>query len=300
MFSPDSLAQNAEAAKDVATLLQGGLDLILEPKMDGFRLLAHIAEDGVHTYTRTGKAQDGKIPAIEAELAKLPVGTWLDGEIVAYDSKGMPEWGAVQSVMGANVAKAAARSHCLTYVVFDVLAFDGNDIRSLPLKTRRGALETVFSNIAMDQGEVKLAEQMAATDENHDALVAQGWEGSIVKRLDMPYASGARGRGWYKLKANDELDVVIMGYKPGQNSFTGMIGALDFGQYKDGVLTYRGRCSGMNMKDRQWFTDNIAQLIADQQVMSIAYMGIMPSGSPRHPQFKRLRTDKPAKDCTWL
>lgn len=304
MFNPEGLSQNAEPAKDVATLLQGSKDVTMEKKLDGFRLLAHIEADAggkkiVTCYTRTGKSQRGKIPHIEAELAKLPANTWLDGEIVAFDDKGLPEWGKVQTVMGANTDKAAERSACLTYVVFDLLALDGNDIRALPLRTRREALNTIFAHIPMVSARVTLIDQYEATDETHEMFVAEGWEGSIVKRLDAPYASGKRGKGWYKLKANDEMDVVIMGFKPGENSFTGLVGALDFGQYKDGQLVYRGRCSGMDMKTRVWMTEHIVSLIAEEQVISLAYMGIMPSGSPRHPQYKRLRDDKPAEECTW-
>jgi ATP-dependent DNA ligase len=146
-------------------------------------------------------------------------------------------------------------------------------------------------------------------------------EGTIVKDPAKPYASGKRGHGWTKFKANDEMDVVIMGYKMGENSFTGLIGAIEFGQYQEQdscpacsndpagqrwlcsnrphpmVLTPRGRCSGMDMKKRKEISADPEKFVG--QVISLAYMGIMPSGSPRHPQYKRFRPDKPAKDCTW-
>ena len=103
--SPKNLAQNAEAPKhglgpdsfDPATYVG-------EPKMDGWRLLVHIAEDGVHLYTRTGNSKDGSLPIIEAELGEqMPAGTWLDGEAVAMtikDGQVTHDWGTVQSVLG--------------------------------------------------------------------------------------------------------------------------------------------------------------------------------------------------------
>jgi ATP-dependent DNA ligase len=325
---PDKLAQNAAPpVGDPSKMDLTGL--VMEPKLDGFRLLANVTENGVCAYTRTGKSQKGKIPHIEAILSVLPPDTWLDGELVYFDDKGMPEWGQVQSCMGSNAGDPTGK---LTYVVFDILAFAGLDIRPLPLSERRAALEQALQ---YDGHKVTLSEQHPASHDFHDRLVAQGMEGTIVKDPSKPYASGKRGHGWTKFKANDEMDVVIMGFKPGENSFTGMIGAIEFGQYKpclncrgrgkrllnmahdpkgmtpngpcrcpdcnsDGkVLTYRGRCSGMDMKMRQYFTDNQQDLIDSKQVISLAYMGIMPSGSPRHPQYKRLRYDKPAQECDW-
>lgn len=289
--APDKLAQNA--GNPVPNMKLDGM--VMEPKFDGFRLLVNVSEKGVDSFTRTGKSQKGKLPHIEAAFAGLPAGTWLDGELVAFSDDGVTEWGSVQSVMGSNVPEAARKSHVLTYLVFDVLAFDGLDLRPLPLSERRAALKTIIGMV--NHQAVRVTPQFPASSQAHDELVAQGWEGTIVKDPTKPYASGKRGHGWTKLKASDELDVVIMGFKPGENSFSGMIGAIEFGQYKNGVLTYRGRCSGMDMKTRKDMTASQSALVGC--VISIAHMGIMPSGSPRHPQYKRFRIDKPASDCVW-
>jgi DNA ligase-1 len=287
--TPDKLAQNAAApAGDPLAMDLSGL--VMEPKLDGFRLLLHRGPNGVEAFTRTGKSQKGKIPHLEAALSGLPEGTWLDGELVYFDDKGMPEWGQVQSCMGSN---AGDPQGILTYVVFDILAYNGLDIRPLPLSERRAALMVAVPT----SSRVVISEQEAASHAYHEDLIAGGMEGTIVKDPAKPYASGKRGQGWTKFKANDEMDVVIMGYKAGENSFTGLIGAIEFGQYKDGVLTPRGRCSGMDMKKRKEISADPGKFLG--QVISLAYMGIMPSGSPRHPQYKRFRPDKPAKDCTW-
>lgn len=290
--------QNAETAKNPDAALVGRAG-VLEPKWDGIRILAHVAEDGVHTYTRTGKSQDGKLPAIEAELAALfPVGSWVDGEAVGFievGGKEVQDWGAAQSCLGSGTVKAAANSTNIKYVIFDMMFYGDLDIRPLSLKERREALEKVIAGNESDK--VMLSPQLEATQENHEALVAEGYEGSMVKTLNSPYMSGKRGKGWYKLKATDEADVVVMGFKPGQNGFAGMVGAIEFGQYRNGALEYRGRCSGMTMQVRQDMTANPDKYLGT--AISVAYMGIMPSGALRHPQFKRHRTDKPVTDCDW-
>jgi bifunctional non-homologous end joining protein LigD len=290
-FNPKVLAQNAEACE--SKRIPTGPDNVAEPKYDGFRLLVHVGENGVETFTRTGNSQRGKLPLIEAELAKLKPGTWLDGELISINEEGLVEWGAVQSVMGSTTEGAARKSGNLVYVAFDVLAFDGLDIRALPLSDRRSALERILTPSAR----VRLTPQMESSEASYNELLAQGFEGAIIKRLSAPYASGKRGKGWQKVKPVDEMDCVIMGFKPGENGFSGMIGAIEFGQYQNGTLTYRGRCSGMDMKVRKAMSADEQSYIG--KVISLAYGEIMPSGAPRFPRFMRLRDDKLAQDCEW-
>lgn len=335
-LSKPGVAQNAEAPKKPKNpkvsdqwkpveAAVAGKDSTLEPKYDGIRLLVEVDDQGVvHTYTRTGNEQTGKLPEIEADLfANLPPNTILDGEAVGFvNVNGVltQDWGKAQSVLGSGVAKAKLRSKDITLVIFDVLEFGGNETTALPFKNRREFLEKLFATKNFKR--VILTPQLAATDENHDDLVAKGYEGSMVKWLDSPYAVGQRGRGWFKIKATDEADVVIMGFKPGESSFRGMVGAIEFGQFKTthhpkcafagvtdydpGVncgcpgysqLVHRGRCSGMTMQVRQDMTANQSSYIG--KVISLAYMTIMPSGALRHPQYKRTRDDKPAQECLW-
>lgn len=276
--TPDKLAQNA--GNPIPGFNMTGK--VAEPKYDGFRLLVHIGDGVVDTFTRTGNSQSGKLPHIEAALVGLPDGTWLDGELVCFSNDGTHEWGSVQSVMGSNVPEAARKSHVLTFVAFDVLAFDGHDIRPLPLSERRAALEVIIGMV--DEKYVRATPQFPASDDAYDQLIALGWEGAIVKDPSLPYASGKRGHGWTKMKASDELDVVITGFESGSE-----FGAIVFGQYKDGALTVRGKCKRYAN----------GKALKQGDVISVAHMGIMPSGSPRHAMYKRLRIDKSAQDCIW-
>jgi ATP-dependent DNA ligase len=121
----------------------------------------------------------------------------------------------------------------------------------------------------------------------------------MVKWLDAPYGSGKRGAGWWKLKPQATVDVVVMGYKPGEGSFEGLVGAIMFGQYDNGKLIYRGKCSGMDLTERYDFTENADDYIGT--VIEVAHMGLMepsseyPLGAFRHPQFKRTRPDRNAE-----
>lgn len=296
--SPEKLAQNAEAPKKGMT--PDAFDperYVGEPKLDGWRLLIHVADDGVHLYTRTGKSHDGSLPIIEAEAGEhLPAGTWLDGEAVAMtieDGRVTHEWGTVQSVLGSSTEKAAAQSDKITYMAFDLIAHGGIDARSLPYEKRRDLLARIFGKGRMTR--LQMVPQVEVSDASLQALLAQGFEGMVIKDTASRYNSGRRGAGWIKVKPQDNLDAVVMGFKPGENGFAGMVGAVIFGQYQDGKLVEIGRCSGMNMATRQHMTDNPDNWLGT--VIEIKHMGQMPTGGYRHPQFAKRRPDKPAEEC---
>jgi ATP-dependent DNA ligase len=300
MFDPARVAMNAEAVKDVASVI-GSDGCVCETKLDGIRLLAWVTADGVRTFTRSGKEQTGKLPAVEAELARnLPADTWLDGEIVALriraDGSVEHHWGGAQSVMGSNVDRAARGSGALTYSVFDVMSIGGTDARSLPLSSRRNLLEQAFAQ--GDYEAVVLTPQMEATDENVAAVIALGFEGCMIKRLSSPYLSGKRCSAWLKIKATDTVDAVVMGYQPGEGKYHGQLGALLLGQYDaSGVLVQIAKASGMTDAVRAEMSADPERFIGS--VVEFAFMGKMPTGGYRHPQFKRLRdpADKPAAEC---
>lgn len=269
-----------------------------EPKLDGWRIAVHIADDGVHIYTRTGNCKDGSLPNISAELGEhMPAGTWLDGEAVAMtvkDGKVTHDWGSVQSVLGSGTAKAAAQSEKITFMVFDLISHGGIDARSLPYAKRRDLLERVFAKASLNR--IQLVPQVEVSDASVDALLAQGFEGMVIKDTLARYGSGQRGAGWTKIKPSDCLDVVVTGFKPGENGFSGMVGAVEFGLHDaNGNLIEVGRCSGMDMQTRKHMTDNPDAWLGI--VIEIAHLGQMPTGGYRSPQFKKRREDKPANEC---
>lgn len=298
--SPIDLCQKAEKPAGqkmppIAHLIGSGA-WTLEPKYDGWRLLAHVTDAGVHLYTHTGNVQDGKLLEVEAELAQLPPGTWIDGEAVALTLEGdtvVHEWNAVQKCLGcSDLVKARARAEAISFVAFDLISHAGIDARSLPFAKRRDLLERIFA--AHEWERVMLTPQVAPLEENLAAFVAQGFEGGVLKSLTAPYASGQRGQGQLKLKPQDTEDFVVMGYKEGENGFAGLVGALVFGSFEDGKLVERGRCSGMDMATRIRISNDRKGHLG--KVIEVAHMGMIGEGY-RHPQFRRWREDKSPAEC---
>lgn len=275
---------------------------LMEPKLDGHRVLAFVGHNDVTLYARTGVDKTARTPTIARELREdFPAGTILDGEIVAdLDLTAGGDWAGVQTILGST----SKSSDDLTFVVFDVLKVMGEDVRLSSLSARRQMLELMFDhNVAIRH--VRLIDQVPYTAEAVAALIDNGWEGAIVKDPLAPYASGKRGHGWLKIKAVETEDVVVLGATEGKGRFDGQIGALVFGQIahtvKDGAVTAEfqelGQCSGMTDAERLTFTDMRDNGHLSGIVIEVQHMGRMPSGGWRHPQFKRIRADKLASEC---
>lgn len=292
-WNPATLAMNSKTAATVSLAI-GSHDAILEPKYDGIRLLIHRAADGVKLYARSGNSKTGKLPAIEAELAALPVDTWLDGEAVAFNADGTQDWGGAQSCLGSTAGNGSEK---IRLVIFDLLAHGGLDARSLPLRNRRELLDAVIASGNFTR--VEASTTLPATEESHEALLELGFEGSMVKHLDAAYQSGRRSPSSLKLKSTDTVDAVITGFKPGAPdswiAAEGLIGAIEFEHYAEDGTAIPGRCSGMTVAKRREISADRDALI--NTVIEVSYMTRMPSGTLRHPQYKRLRTDKTAAEC---
>lgn len=277
---------------------------VVEPKEDGIRLLCQVTDTGhVRLWTRNGNDKAKHAVKVTAEIAaNFPPGSWIDAEAVTrtLDKQGriVNDWGGAQSILGGN-PKPIAQQEPLALVVFDVMAHGGIDARSLPFRSRRTLLESIFDG--GDFRKLSLIRQLPAVEESHEILMALGHEGSMVKWEMAPYSSGKRGRGLGKIKGRWTLDAIVTGAKPGEGSFKGLVGAVIFSQHDPatGKLIERGKCSGMDFKTRQWITEHLDELVAGKAVIEVAHNGALKDGGPvRHPRFLRFRTDKDAAQVT--
>src|SRR5215467_8308281 len=109
--------------------LPGGDQWIWEIKVDGYRALAVKSRTGLTLFSRRGKSFNRQFPSIVHALADLPEGTVVDGEVVAIDENGRPDFNLLQ-----NFRAEETRIH---YYVFDLLLWQGRDLRQLALIERR-------------------------------------------------------------------------------------------------------------------------------------------------------------------
>ena len=256
------LAMNPEAV-DSIKIAVGKHAAVIEPKLDGHRLLAVRDEGGVRMYVaRSGNERTGKLPEVEKVLARvLPPGTVLDGEAVGSS------WGAVQSGLTSGGAATG-----LIYAPFDLLSHGGIDARPTPFGFRRKMLERALERVG--DAPVQLVPQYDATQEAYEDLVKAGFEGAVVKHLDARYRSGVKGFGQFKLKHVETVDALVLGHEQGKAH-----GVLLFGR-SDGSEWGRAKLQ------EPWDSDWIGR------VVEVKHFGVMPSGALRHPQVLRIRLDK--------
>jgi bifunctional non-homologous end joining protein LigD len=123
------------------------------------------------------------------ELAALPKGLVLDGELVAFNEQGAPHWPLLcERVLHGN------RSIAVTFVAFDVLRVDGHDVMCNPWSKRRALLE----DLGIEGSCVRLAEVFDDGPLLFDAVCEHGFEGIVAKKRNGIYRPGYRG--WTKVK----------------------------------------------------------------------------------------------------
>ena len=237
---------------------------IFEPKLDGFRVVAFLRAGEVTLRSRTGTDLTERFPEIVRELAVQPEEELvLDGEVVALDEKGLPDFGLLQrSVDLPRVARMASAGEpsAIKYYPFDVLHLNGKDLTRLPLQERKALLVQIL----LPADVIEPVEFVATEGEAfYRAATDMGLEGVVAKRRDSIYEAGARSGSWLKVKRVDSQSFVVGGYTEGSGARAGTFGSLILGYYEDGKLRYAGRAgSGF---DQPWL-ERLGGLLAPLQV----------------------------------
>lgn len=246
------------------------------------------------------------------------VGTVFDGEMIVPEDFIAGAGGKskhVTSIMGSLPGEAIRKQlerGWLRFAVFDLLFYRGEDIRFYPLIKRRNILEQAMTEWGNPNAFVVPWSFPGQKKEYLDYIQSQGGEGLILKNLNQKYGEEYGGHlKWVKVKFKWNADVIITGYKDakefskkvtGEISITkfaeeGLIGAIKFGQFRNGNLMDVGNTSGMDDETRRYITKNQDALIG--RVIEIEHYGREPTGKFRHPQFKGWRDDKNPNDCVY-
>ncbi len=234
----------------------------------------------------------------------------LDGELAVIDSQGKTDFQALQ-----NYLRHPQQAN-LVYIIFDILALDGQDLRGKPLKDRRALLEELlqdapsclyFSPPLQGQGKVILK-----------AACQLGLEGIVAKKLDSVY-SGVRSNDWLKLKCANRQEFVIGGYTLSHKKSEG-VSSLLLGYYQDGKLCYIGRAGSgiaeqagaeLASKFKGLVTENspfisVPKAKSDERIIflqpklvaEVQYNGLTKDNLLRQASYKGLREDKEGAEVT--
>jgi DNA ligase-1 len=261
---------------------------VMEPKLDGIRCISYKDNNGVVTLTSRGnKDLTEKVPHIVEALAKTQLrGTYLDGELGYWAGAMTIDFNKTTRVLGSGVDVALEKQldndEQIQYFIFD----QPSSLEDW--ERRRAMFDWWISTYFPDDYEapVVLVPRMDRFDEEwYVAYVNAGGEGVMLKNPTAAYHSGKRrANTWYKVKKFDTMDVRVISWKEGEGKYVGMCGALNV-LNSDGLTFW---VAGMDDIMRGRFATFFHAY--DGKMCEIKHFGLT-AGTPRFPQFLRMRPD---------
>ncbi|MGE0704990.1 MAG: ATP-dependent DNA ligase [Vicinamibacterales bacterium] len=294
---------------------------LVEWKWDGIRAQLVRRRGSVYLWSRGEELITERFPEVTAAASRLPDGTVLDGEVLAF-REGLPlPFSALQQRIGRqkDVARLA-REVPVVFMTYDLLEVNGRDLRGETLAERRRQLETLLpSSVAVIRPSASIAasgwdELAALRQESRSRNV----EGLMLKRLDSPYGAGRKRGDWWKWKIEPHtMDAVLIYAQPGSGKRASLLTDYTFGVWHEGTLVpvakaYSGLSNAEIEELDRWIRRHTIERfgpvrhVEPLQVFELGFEAIAPSArhksgiAVRFPRMLRWRKDKPASEADSL
>jgi ATP-dependent DNA ligase len=296
---------------------------IMEPKLDGLRMIVKRGTHGLSAWTRTGKELTDKLPEeMIKELYLLPEGTIIDGELGYLFKEDELRWpifdfnrtmrvfgsgeGTAQDKIAYNRDAEDKFARLPYYYVFDILEYRREEMWPYAQFMRKRFQQMC---IGIDLSSAEYVRQTGVhtefSERTYELFVKQGGEGVMLKNPSASYYPGARkANTWYKLKKFNTIDVIVVGWKEGQGKYWGTTGAIEFGMLMSSqslTPVSFGWCAGMDDATRHSIYNLYESGALYGMVFELRYFGKVGRDGKgyRFPQFMRWRPDKPAHECVY-
>lgn len=289
---------------------------------DGTRTIAYIDKEkkSVRLLNRRGNFFEERYPELQEIWKDVDAEkVILDGEVVVF-KKGRPDFYLLEErehISSKARIELLADLNPATYIVFDILHKDGQDLVELPLAERRSILEKTVKESKRLLLSIYV---IGKGNEFFKEVKKRGLEGVVAKRMSSTYQIGKRSKDWLKIKALQTLDCIICGYTEGEGKRKPYFGALLCGVFHEGKLKYVGRVgTGWDEKCLEKIKKLLEKIETEESpfeeieedptilekvrwvrpelVAEVKFMELTEDLKMRAPVFKRLRIDKPIKDC---
>ncbi|KEZ92174.1 ATP-dependent DNA ligase [Nonlabens ulvanivorans] len=303
-----------------------------EHKWDGIRSQTIIRAGEIFVWSRGEELVTDKYPEFQKFLDVIPDGTVIDGEILPYKNGQILNFNDLQTRIGRKtVGKKLLLDVPVVIVAYDLLEWQGKDIRELPFQERRALLDKLVLDSNEKANLIKsdsmfpllISETMSFTTwediaKERERSADRKSEGLMLKRKDSPYLVGRKKGDWWKWKVDPfTIDAVLTYAMRGHGRRANLYTDYTFGLWNDGdLVTFAKAYSGLTdaefRKIDAWIKKNTLERfgpvrsVTPHHVFEIAFEGIAPSKrhksgvATRFPRILRWRKDKPIEEANTL
>ena len=238
---------------------------LFELKWDGVRALAATESGGWRLWGRQPVDYQPRYPELEV-LRRLPAGTVVDGELVLF-RQGRADLAALQGrhqLVHPRKIRYASRYKPVSYLLFDLLYWQGESLCGQPLSERRKRLEELLARY----GEPELVFSQGIVGPGRaffEQAISQGHEGVMAKQLTSSYMPGRRNAAWRKIKPRRSIPCVIIGYTQGRNGVATLLVAAPW----NGTLQYVAELfSGIRDQQRKELARRLSPDVCGQPIVA--------------------------------
>jgi DNA ligase-1 len=296
-----------------------------EWKWDGIRAQVIKRADEVFIWSRGEDLMTERFPEIEAAALELPNGTVLDGELLPWREGRVLPFSEMQRRIGRkNLSVKILDEVPIVLQCYDLLEYEGRDIRSFELKTRRSLLEDVLAGL--DKKAVQIfrptetvnARSWTQLAEKRETSRSLGVEGFMLKHRHSPYRVGRHRGDWWKWKVDPlTVDAVLIYAQKGSGKRSNLFTDYTFAVWKgDELVPFAKAYSGLTdaeirkvdryVRDNTLETFGPVRAVKPQLVFELGFEGMQRSArhksgvAVRFPRILRWRSDKTIKEADSL